>query len=223
MWLSIIVPVLDEAGGLPAFVAALRERVEADMELIFVDGGSTDGSAERLREAGCTVLASERGRACQMNAGAARARGEVLLFLHADTTLPEGFADAIARGLASGKCWGRFDVVLVGRPVLLKLVATMMNLRSRLTGIATGDQALFLSRGTFDAVGGFPAQPLMEDIEISRRLKRLTAPACLHARVMTSARRWEAHGLWRTIFLMWRLRWSYWRGVPAAELARRYG
>jgi rSAM/selenodomain-associated transferase 2 len=220
--LSIVVPVLNEAASLPAFLDALGARIEADMEVIFVDGGSDDGSPALLRAAGWRVLASEPSRARQMNAGAAAARGEVLLFLHADTCLPESFADAIARGLSGGKCWGRFDVALIGRPVLLKLVAAMMNLRSRLTGIATGDQALFLRREAFEAVGGFPAQALMEDIEISRRLKRLSPPACLKARVRSSARRWEARGLWRTIFLMWQLRWCYWRGVPADELARRY-
>lgn len=220
--LSIIVPVRNEAAGLPAFLADLSARIEADLEVVFVDGGSTDGTPALLRVAGFGVLGSAPGRASQMNAGAAAARGEVLLFLHADTCLPKGFANAIARGLSGGKRWGRFDVVLVGRPVLLKLVAAMMNLRSRLTGIATGDQALFVRREAFDAVGGFPAQALMEDIEISRRLKRISPPACLRARVRTSARRWETRGLWRTVFLMWQLRWSYWRGVPADELARRY-
>lgn len=220
--ISIIVPVLDEAEGLPRFLGALRECLNPGIEVIFVDGGSGDDSPRCLRERGWRVRASDRGRALQMNTGAAAANGEVLLFLHADTLLPVDFAAAIGKALARGKVWGRFDVRLDGDGLALRLVEGLMNWRSRLTGIATGDQALFVQREAFAAVGGFPAQALMEDIEISRRLKRLGAPACLKQKVLTSARRWQTRGLWRTIFLMWRLRWDYWRGVPAANLAKRY-
>jgi rSAM/selenodomain-associated transferase 2 len=157
-----------------------------------------------------------------MNAGAAMARAQVLLFLHADTRLPPLADVLIQQAVAGGRAWGRFDVCIEGRPRMLRVVALLMNLRSRLSGIATGDQAIFVTRAAFERVGGFPAQPLMEDIELSRRLKRLGPPACLRAQVCTSGRRWEQRGVWRTIVLMWRLRWRYWRGEPAAALAEVY-
>ena len=160
-----------------------------------------------------------------MNAGAAQARADVLLFLHADTRLPP-LADVLVLQAVQrsdkGACWGRFDVRIEGRPRMLRVVAALMNLRSRASGIATGDQAIFITREAFERVGGFPEQALMEDIEISRRLKRLGRPACLRARVCTSGRRWEQRGVWRTIVLMWRLRWRYWRGESPARLAEAY-
>jgi rSAM/selenodomain-associated transferase 2 len=168
------------------------------------------------------VVDAPRGRALQMNAGAARARADALLFLHADTRLPPMGDELVLQALAGGACWGRFDVRIEGRPWMLRVVAALMNLRSRASGIATGDQAIFVTREAFERVGGFPVQPLMEDIEISRRLKRLGRPACLGARVCTSGRRWEQRGVWRTILLMWRLRWRYWRGESAAQLAQAY-
>jgi rSAM/selenodomain-associated transferase 2 len=158
-----------------------------------------------------------------MNAGAAQASGDVLLFLHADTQLPDNAQALIGQALADNRAaWGRFDVRISGRPFMLKIVSRMMNLRSRLTGIATGDQAMFLTRAAFDAVGGFPDQPLMEDIELSRRLRALGRPACIGRCVTTSGRRWETRGVWRTILLMWKLRWDYWRGVPVRQLAEAY-
>jgi rSAM/selenodomain-associated transferase 2 len=159
-----------------------------------------------------------------MNAGAAVATAPRLLFLHADTRLPADALDLVCSAL-DAHAWGRFDVRISGRSAWLHVVAAMMNARSRWSGIATGDQAIFMTRAAFDVVGGFPDQPLMEDIELSRRLKRLPqrpAPACLRARVTTSGRRWERHGVWRTIWLMWRLRWLYWRGTPAETLAGMY-
>jgi len=167
------------------------------------------------------VVVAERGRARQMNAGAQACGGALLLFLHADTRLPEA-ADAMVRAALAVQAWGRFDVRIDGRPLMLRVVAALMNLRSRLSGIATGDQAIFVRRDVFEAVGGFPDQPLMEDIELSCRLLRVSRPACLRARVRTSGRRWEQRGVWRTIALMWRLRWAYWRGVPAERLAEAY-
>ena len=158
-----------------------------------------------------------------MNAGARVAGGDVLLFLHVDTILPEG-ADLMIEVAICGRCrvWGRFDVEIRGRPWMLRVVAALMNWRSRITGIATGDQAIFVARSAFESVGGFPDQPLMEDIELCKRLRVLSRPACLHARAVTSGRRWESRGVLRTIVLMWRLRWAYWRGVPASVLADRY-
>jgi rSAM/selenodomain-associated transferase 2 len=147
----------------------------------------------------------------------------VLLFLHADTQLPADADVLIREALAGGsRVWGRFDVAITGRPAMLKLIAALMNLRSRRTGIATGDQAMFMTRAAFEAVGGFPAQPLMEDIEMSRRLLKLSRPACLSAKVQTSGRRWESRGVWRTVLLMWRLRWAYWRGATPERLAELY-
>ena len=221
--LSIIVPMLNEAAALPGLLPQLAHWRTRGCEVVLVDGGSTDGSAAMARAAGFTVVEAERGRARQMNAGAAQAGGEVLLFLHADTQLPAEADAAVGVALAGGRRqWGRFDVRISGRAPMLRVVAALMNLRSRLTGIATGDQAMFVRREVFDGIGGFPLQPLMEDIELSCRLLRRTRPACLRARVTTSGRRWEQRGVWRTIVLMWRLRWAYWRGVPAEVLAEAY-
>ncbi|MFZ5484062.1 MAG: TIGR04283 family arsenosugar biosynthesis glycosyltransferase [Pseudomonadota bacterium] len=221
MRLSIILPTLDEAEGITACLAPLQGLRQAGHQVVVVDGGSRDGTPGLAAPLADRVLAAPRGRARQMNAGAALAEGDAFLFLHADTRLPEAAAARIAAALVD-HAWGRFDVRIEGRPALLRLVAALMNLRSRLTGIATGDQAIFVRRTVFEALGGFPDQPLMEDIELSRRLKRFGRPACLTARVRTSGRRWERHGVWRTILLMWRLRFDYWRGVPAERLARRY-
>jgi rSAM/selenodomain-associated transferase 2 len=220
--LSIVMPVLDEAAGIGRTLAALAPLRGRGVELIVVDGGSRDATAALAAPAADLVLAAARGRAHQMNAGAARAQGRVLLFLHADTRLPEGADALVARTIASGARWGRFDVHIEGRPRMLRVVAALMNLRSRWSGIATGDQAIFVERATFDRVGGWPDQPLMEDVELSRRLRAITPPACLRAKVVTSGRRWETRGVWRTIFLMWRLRWRYWRGASPQALAEAY-
>lgn len=223
MTLSIIVPMLNEAVALPAMLAQLAHWRTRGCEVVLVDGGSTDGSAALAGIAGFTVVEAERGRARQMNAGVVAARGEVLLFLHADTQLPADADAAVRVALADTRReWGRFDVRIGGCSPLLRVVAALMNLRSRLTGIATGDQAIFVRRDAFAAVGGFPLQPLMEDIEISRRLRCRSRPVCLRQRATTSGRRWEQRGVWRTIWLMWRLRWAYWRGVPAEVLAEAY-
>lgn len=221
MKLSIIVPALNEASSIAATLTALQPLRMAGHELIVVDGGSVDATGLLASVDADQVIASRRGRARQMNVGAAAASGDALLFLHADTRLPTQ-ADSLIQNALQDRLWGRFDVEINGRPALLRVVAGMMNRRSRLTGIATGDQAMFMTRAAFDAAGGYPDQPLMEDIELSKRLKRLGPPACLRERVVTSGRRWERYGVWRTILLMWRLRFDYWRGVPAEQLAARY-
>lgn len=219
--LAIVVPMLDEAATLPALLVHLAGWRARGCEVVLVDGGSRDDSVEMARAAGFRVLIAERGRARQMNAGAQACGRALMLFLHADTRLPEA-ADAVVCAALAVQAWGRFDVHIDGRPRMLRVVAALMNLRSRLSGIATGDQAIFVRRDVFEAVGGFPDQPLMEDIELSCRLLRVSRPACLRARVRTSGRRWEQRGVWRTIALMWRLRWAYWRGVPAERLAEAY-
>jgi len=228
MRLTIVLPVLDEAEHIETTLAALAAWRAAGVEVVVVDGGSRDDTVARARPRCDTLIEAPRGRAAQMNAGARVARGDVLLFLHADTRLPADAPALVESALAENRsaqphAWGRFDVHIEGRSRLLPVVAALMNLRSRLTGIATGDQAMFMRRAAFDAVGGFPAQPLMEDIEISRRLRRSVGrPACLRAKVRTSGRRWDRHGPWRTVLLMWRLRLLYWLGVPAERLARAY-
>ena len=220
---SIVVPVLNEAEGITATLQALQPLRRDGAELIVVDGGSTDATLARCAGLADQLLSSARGRARQMNIGAQAATGTVLLFLHADTRLPDAALNQVRRALASGeRDWGRFDVVIEGRSRLFPLIAWMMNWRSRLTGIATGDQAMFVRCASFDAVGGFVEQPLMEDIELSRRLRRRGRPACLKARVVTSGRRWEKHGVGRTIVLMWRLRLLYWLGVSPQRLAQAY-
>lgn len=221
--ISIIVPVLNEAAVIRATLTALQPLRTAGHELIVVDGGSTDGTAALAGPLADRVVTAPRGRARQMNAGARKARGEVLWFLHADTLPPAGAERLILAGLeANGRVWGRFDVRLSGRHPLLRVVERLMNWRSRLTGIATGDQGVFVSHAAFLMVGGFPEIPLMEDIALSRRLKRLGPPLCLKARVVTSSRRWETHGIVSTILLMWRLRLAYALGADPAHLARRY-
>jgi len=220
---AIIVPMLNEAETLPDLLEHLLRLQRQGAEILLVDGGSSDMSIALAECAGFRVLSAPRGRARQMNAGAAAARSSILLFLHADTRLPDTALDLIrdARRYRPD-FWGRFDVAIAGRARLLKLVSCLINMRSRLTGIATGDQAIFVCRALFDVRGGFPDQPLMEDIELSRSLRKITPPVCLSASAVTSGRRWDSRGVWRTIFLMWRLRWAYWRGVPATRLADLY-
>jgi rSAM/selenodomain-associated transferase 2 len=223
MTVSIIVPVLDEAADIEATLTALAPYRTRGCELIVVDGGSRDGTIALANPLSDRVLTAPRGRAAQMNAGAAAARGDVLLFLHADTKLPANADALICDGLAqSGRIWGRFDVRF-DQGGVMPLIAIMMNLRSRLTCVATGDQAIFVTRAAFNAVGGFPVQPLMEDIAFSSRIRRVGCPEYIRARVTTSARRWQTQGILRTIFLMWRLRLAYFLGADPVHLARQYG
>lgn len=220
--LSIIVPVLNEAASIGNTLRALAPLRERGAELIVVDGGSHDDTPRLAREHACAVLTAPRGRARQMNAGAKQAQGPVLLFLHADTQLPMQADRLVLNAIDSGADWGRFDVRITGRAWMLRVVAALMNARSRWSGIATGDQAMFVRREVFERMGGFADQPLMEDIELSKRLRELSHPACLRAKVTTSGRRWETRGVWRTIWLMWQLRWRYWRGEDPEQLAEAY-
>ena len=192
--------------------------------MIVADGGSRDGTRRIARPLCDRILDAPRGRARQMNAGAAAASGRLLLFLHADTWLPAGWERMVGSALAkdTGREWGRFDVRLDGAHPMLRVVERAMNLRSRLSGIATGDQAIFLTRDVFRAVGGFPDIALMEDVALSRALRARSRPVCLRARVVTSSRRWERNGVARTIVLMWRLRLGYALGADPDRLARLY-
>jgi len=222
--LSIIMPVLDEAAGIAEALGALAPLRDRGGEVIVVDGGSRDATVDLARMHADQVLLAPRGRAAQMNAGAAAAAGDVLLFLHADTRLPRDADTLVLDGLSrSRRVWGRFDVAISGHHPLLGVVAVAMNIRSRLTGIATGDQAMFVRREAFTTIGGFPDLPLMEDIALSCALKRVSPPLCIGTRAITSGRRWESHGVVRTIVLMWRLRLAYFLGAEPAALARRYG
>lgn len=221
--LSIVVPILDEAEGIAESLQHLQPLRENGHEVIIVDGGSTDGSVVIAMPLVDCVIFTEPGRARQMNAGAAAATGDVLIFLHADTTLPARADQLITEGLeAERKGWGRFDVRLSGRGAVLRLVEAMMNLRSRVTGIATGDQAIFVRREWFDEVDGYPDQSLMEDLAICRRLCARGRPLCISAPVVTSSRRWEEHGPLRTILKMWSLRAAYFFGADPEALALRY-
>jgi len=216
--LSVIVPALNEARGIRAALEALAPLRARGHELIVADGGSTDGTAQLALGLCDQIVNAARGRAVQMNAGARAAIGDAFLFLHADTQLPDR-ADARALAALQQHVWGRFDVEIEGRHPLLKVVGGAMNLRSRLSGIATGDQAIFVRR---DAFPGFAEIALMEDVAFCKRMKRLGPPACLREKVRTSGRRWESRGVLRTIVLMWRLRLMYALGAQPDRLARLY-
>jgi rSAM/selenodomain-associated transferase 2 len=221
--LSVIIPVLNEAADIGPALEALSPLRRRGVEVIVVDGGSGDGTLGLAHPFADRVLTAPRGRAFQMNAGAEAAKGDVLLFLHADTRLPADADRLIDTSVAqTGSQWGRFDVCIPGGP-MLALVAKAMNLRSRLTGIATGDQAIFVTRAAFAAIGGVPPIALMEDIALSKRLRRLGPPLCLGEQVVTSSRRWEKHGVVKTVLLMWRLRLAFFFGADPANLSRTYG
>lgn len=218
MKLSIVIPALNEAAVIGHTLGSLAPLRARGHEIIVADGGSEDPTRSLAEPLADRVIVAPRGRATQMNAGAAAATGETLLFLHADTSLPDS-ADGLIENALKKTPWGRFDVEIDGASPLLSVVAFFMNQRSRLTGIATGDQAIFVRRAEFT---GFPEIALMEDVAFSKAMKRRSAPACLRARARTSGRRWERRGVLRTVLLMWRLRLAYFLGATPDELARRY-
>jgi len=222
MKVSIVIPTLNEATGIVASLQTMQVWREKCIELILVDGGSTDTTVELAKPWVDLIVASKPGRALQMNAGAKQATGNCLLFLHADTQLSVNGLNQLNVALAKGAQWGRFDVQIVGQSFMLRVVSSCMNQRSKLTSIATGDQAIFVRRALFECIGGFPDQVLMEDIALSNVLRQKYKPVCLPGPALTSGRRWESNGVWKTIFLMWRLRWLYWRGVEPAKLKELY-
>ncbi len=221
--ISLIVPALNEARGIVDTLQTLQDLRRRGHEVIVADGGSTDNTVEVCAPLADRVIVAATGRARQMQAGAALARGAVLWFLHADTRAPRDADRTIIAALDSGdRQWGRFDVRFPQAGLLLGVVAALMNLRSRLTGIATGDQGIFVTRELFERVNGYPPIPLMEDIALSRLLKRCSRPVCLPDKLITSARRWQTHGTLRTILVMWSLRLAYSLGASPARLARFY-
>jgi rSAM/selenodomain-associated transferase 2 len=221
MQLSIIIPTLDEAEVVVALLQQLQSLRARGHEVILADGGSKDDTVALAEPLADRVLVTAAGRARQMNAGAAVANGQMLWFVHADSRIPERADECILK--SADPVWGRFNVHLSGDRMLLRVVERLMNLRSRITGIATGDQGIFVSRALFERIGGYADLPLMEDIDLSKRLKREQTPVCLHNTLTTSSRRWEQKGIVRTILLMWTLRLAWFLGVPAARLATRYG
>ena len=226
MRLAVVVPVLNEATAIESTLARLAALRMRGARVIVVDGGGTDATAALAIRHSDQVLQSARGRAQQMNAGARAAidgGADVLLFVHADSELPDSADQLIDAALrTSGRVWGRFDVRIDGQAPMLRVVSAMMNLRSRLTGICTGDQAIFVTRAAFEQLAGFAPIDLMEDVEFSKRAKAISWPAAVSARVVTSGRRWQRHGIWRTIVLMWRFRLAYFFGTDPQRLAQRY-
>lgn len=220
---SIIIPVLNEASGIVQVLERLQGFRQQGAEIIVVDGGSSDDTEAQAHALADCVTTSLRGRGRQMNVGASQAKGEILLFLHADTHLPSTAMALIVEAIDRGARWGRFDVRIDGAINGLGMVACMMNWRSRLTGIATGDQAIFVTRDAFQRCGGFPIIPLMEDIVFSDSMRKESSPACLTQKVTTSGRRWEKQGLLRTILMMWWLRLRFYFGASPNDLAREYG
>ncbi len=223
MKLSIIIPTLNEAANIRQTLLSLQPLRGEGHQLVVADGGSEDNTVALSLPLADRVIAASRGRARQMNAGARCAAGSILLFLHADTVLPPDAVHLIAEGLErEGRSWGRFDVRLSGRHPLLRVVEFMMNRRSQLTGICTGDQTLFVRRPVFEEIGGFPEIDLMEDLALCRTLRHRGPPLCLAQPVLTSSRRWERNGVLRTILVMWGLRLAYAVGADPRRLALRY-
>jgi rSAM/selenodomain-associated transferase 2 len=221
--IAVVMPVLNEAAIVVQALQRLQPLRARGHEVVVVDGGSRDGTVELARSLADRVVQAERGRARQMNAGAHAARGEILLFLHADTMLPADADRLIADGLAAPRCaWGRFDVAIDGRHPLLRVIAWSMNLRSRLTSVCTGDQAIFVRRDLFLRLGGYPPIDLMEDVALSKLLRGCSRPLALENRVLTSGRRWERRGVVRTMLLMWWLRLRYFLGASPGQLQRIY-
>lgn len=219
---SVIVPALDEAKCIAGTLGALRDQNQTPLELIVADGGSVDGTPEIAGPLADLVIQAPRGRARQMNEAASRASGEVLWFVHADTVPGKGAIAELRSAVRRGRCWGRLRPRLSGRQWLFRVIERFIHWRAILTGISTGDQTLFVTRDAFDRVGGFPELPLMEDLAIARALRRMQWPATCRVDAITSSRRWERDGIWRTVALMWRLRLAWWFGADPERLARQY-
>lgn len=221
MKFSIIIPTLNEELSIVNCLTRLQSLRQC-CEIIVVDGGSLDNTKKLAQPLVDKLISSATGRAIQMNTGAERAAGELLIFLHADTSLPQDALNQIAQAIKNNRQWGRFDVTLSGSHPMLKMIAVFMNWRSRLTGIATGDQVIFVNKKLFESVGQYPAIPLMEDIALCKKLKKISSPICLKAKVISSGRRWEQFGVFETLLLMWSLRLRYFLGADPQTLAILY-
>ena len=219
---TIIIPTLNEEAEIQACLMQLQGLRAQGFEVIVADGRSLDNTPQLVEGLCDQFISAQRGRAAQMNAAVLRAKGEIIFFLHVDTRLPEKFSELIHSIKADTFCWGRFDVQLSGQHWSFRVIESMMNLRSRLTGIATGDQVIFMSKKLYREVGGFPEIELMEDIAMSRTLKNICLPLCLRQKVLTSSRRWERHGIISTIIKMWWLRFSFFIGIDPTTLSRKY-
>ena len=217
---SVVIPVLNDAACLARLLADLR--AEPQLQLVVVDGGSEDDTFAVAQAQADLALRAPRGRAEQMRAGVAKAAHPWLWFLHADTRVPQSVVSAFAAGIAESPAWGWCDVRLAGGAWPLRVIETAMNWRSALTGVTTGDQGIFAHRSLLAAAGGIPAQELMEDVELCRRLRRLASPHRVRQPISTSSRRWERDGIARTVVLMWALRLRYFLGANTGALARRY-
>jgi len=220
--ISIIVPVYNEASSIETFLKSLQLFRQYGHEIVLVDGKSQDQTLQLARPYVDRMISSEKSRARQMDLGAKMASGQVFLFLHADTQLPELADQLILNSLAQGFHWGRFNIRLSGSDKLFRLIEKMMNWRSCLTGIATGDQAIYLSKMLYKDIGGFPQIALMEDIELCTRLIKWTKPDCIKQTVISSSRRWEKNGIIRTVLLMWMMRLQYFFGVSPEKLQKQY-
>lgn len=223
MFVSIIIPVLNEEDSIKRLLQQLQLYREQGYEVVVVDGGSEDKTIAISKLLADKVIQSEPGRAVQMNTGATHARGDILWFLHADTLIPDKTVEKIQYQLnENNKDWGRFNIKLSGKKILFRIIEKMINLRSCITSIATGDQGIFIKRKAFDEVGGYSDIPLMEDIDISKKLRTRSRSVCIKETLITSSRRWEKNGILSTVLLMWRLRFLYWLGVSADKLASQY-
>lgn len=229
-FISIIIPVLNESKSIEKTLLGLEFALRQGHELVIVDGGSTDDTLEKCKQhlinlpyttTSFKIVSASKGRACQMNVGAVYASNDVLVFLHADTLVPDNFVYAIVHSLQH-KPWGFFKVRLSAGGYIFKLVSFFINLRSCVSGIATGDQAIFVTKNLFKRINGYKELPLMEDIELSRSLKKHSRPCCVNSFVTTSSRKWETEGVFKTIFLMWKIRLLYFMGISSHKLVKLY-
>lgn len=221
MSISIIIPTLNEEIAIKDLLQQLQTLRTQGHEVIVVDGGSHDETLSISESLADKVIKSKAGRALQMNNGTMHANENILWFLHADTIIPDHAIEMIQQAL-NEKDWGRFNVKLSGTNILFRLIESMINIRSCFSGIATGDQGIFVKKNIFESVGHYSILPLMEDVELSKKLKRVSRPVCIKEKLITSSRRWEKNGVISTVLLMWRLRFLYWLGVNASTLAKQY-
>ncbi|MCW9030480.1 MAG: TIGR04283 family arsenosugar biosynthesis glycosyltransferase [Gammaproteobacteria bacterium] len=223
MFVSIIIPALNEESSIKNLLQQLQVSRQQGHEVIVVDGGSEDQTIAVSTLLADKVIQSDPGRAVQMNKGAVQASGDILWFLHADSVISENAIKNIQFNLnEQNKDWGRFNIKLSGLHYMFRIIEKMINFRSCLSSIATGDQGIFIKRKVFDDVGGYSNIPLMEDIDISKKLRAQSRSVCIKETLTTSSRRWEKNGILSTILLMWRLRFLYWLGISADKLASQY-